>query len=94
MIATGARVRLRGLQAKPELNGQEGTCSDFQADAGRWTVRLDNGEDFAFKVANLQPLQDAKTFIPKDNTRIDMNSLGSGRPKGVSLAGRSAAQER
>ncbi|CAK9087009.1 unnamed protein product [Durusdinium trenchii] len=37
-LGRGARVRLHGLQAKPELNGKEGTCLERKADTGRWLV--------------------------------------------------------
>lgn len=50
-------MRLHGLQAKPELNGKEGTCLERKADTGRWLVRLEGGSgEFAFKEANLQLL--------------------------------------
>jgi len=53
----GARIRLHGLQAKPELNGKEGICVEQKVDTGRWLVRLEGGSgEFAFKEANLQLL--------------------------------------
>jgi len=57
MLAVGARVRLLGLQAKPELNGREGIIKDHKADTGRWTVQLGDGTDFAFKGSNLEVLR-------------------------------------
>ena len=39
-LSAGTLVSLRGLEAKPELNGLTGTCRERLAD-GRWTVELD-----------------------------------------------------
>merc|ERR1712232_821131 len=47
LLTSGARVKLRNLQNKPELNGREGTCNRVLGN-GRWEVRLDTGETFAF----------------------------------------------
>jgi hypothetical protein len=62
-VSTGTRVRLCGLQARPELNGKTGrVLLKRDATSGRCGVRLD-GEDgealtkpLAIKPANLQPL--------------------------------------
>lgn len=40
---SGASVKLMHLQARPELNGQVGILLSFNADAGRWLVRLADG---------------------------------------------------
>lgn len=56
-LDVGARVRLHGLVAKPELNGAEGVCMGMQYSTagalGRWLVRLDNGSDCACNPKNL-----------------------------------------
>jgi hypothetical protein len=52
----GAHVKVQNLHKRPELNGREGDCTNM-TDAGRWEVRLDNGETFAFNSDNLEPLQ-------------------------------------
>ena len=40
-IPIGARVELRGLQAKPELNGRRGVAVEFVGLSGRYRVQLD-----------------------------------------------------
>ena len=48
------RVRIDGLQAKPELNGQFGTVDSFDDPSGRYCVRLEEGgASFKLKPANL-----------------------------------------
>ena len=42
-IPIGTNVQLRGLQAKPELNGQRGVVTAFVASTGRCSVQLENG---------------------------------------------------
>jgi len=43
-LAGGQTVRLRGLQARPDLNGEVGLALRFAPDSGRWLVRLRNGD--------------------------------------------------
>jgi len=55
-IPIGARVELRGLQAKPELNGRRGVVVKFIGSSGRYRVQLDEeggGEAFSLKAENL-----------------------------------------
>ena len=53
-IPIGARVELRGLQAKPELNGRRGVVVKFVSSSGRHRVQLDEGgEAFSLKAENL-----------------------------------------
>jgi len=41
-LQLGSRVRIGGLQAAPEMNGRRGViCEEFDAQTGRWTVRVD-----------------------------------------------------
>jgi hypothetical protein len=49
----GKHVRISGLQAKPELNGQVASAGDYDAAKGRYAVRLGNGTVVALKPANL-----------------------------------------
>ena len=37
------RVRISGLTARPELNGQCGVAASYDAEAGRYAVQLDGG---------------------------------------------------
>jgi hypothetical protein len=41
---SGQEVRLVGLQAKPELNGAVGACERFDAQSGRYAVRIPRQE--------------------------------------------------
>ena len=56
-VCGGQTVRLRGLQARADLNDELGLALRFNAAAGRWLVRLRNGEGKRVKPANLEPLQ-------------------------------------
>jgi hypothetical protein len=41
-VQEGSRVRIDGLQAKPQHNGRTGVvCGAFDAESGRWTVAVD-----------------------------------------------------
>ncbi len=42
--AVGGRAVVRGLEKRPDLNGQAGTALAFVAVTGRYTVRLDGGD--------------------------------------------------
>ena len=54
--APGMRVRIVGVQARPELNGQSGTTGTFDLEKGRCAVRMPSGECIALKPANLEVL--------------------------------------
>jgi predicted DsbA family dithiol-disulfide isomerase len=52
----GRRVRLAGLVARPEINGAAGLCERFDAEKGRYVVRLASdpgGKPIAVKAENL-----------------------------------------
>ena len=55
----GSRVRIAGLQAKPQHNGRTGVvCSGFDQESGRWTVAVDASDagpafQIAIRPANL-----------------------------------------
>jgi len=57
----GQAVRLHGLQAAVELNGEVALALKFVEDVGRWLVRLRNGEGKRVKVANLAPVEGTAT---------------------------------
>jgi hypothetical protein len=69
-LQQGSRVRIEGLQSKPEMNGREGIiCEAFNQQNGRWTVRIDaNGINPSCKIsirpANLQVIQLERAFVP------------------------------
>jgi hypothetical protein len=59
-VQEGSRVRIKGLQAAPEMNGRTGVvCGAISQESGRWTVQIDaDGARAAcrgaFHAANLQ----------------------------------------
>jgi len=58
-IGGGTTVRLTGLVARPDLNGEIGISLRFNDETGRWTVRLRNGEGKNIKTSNLEPVEGA-----------------------------------
>eukprot|EP00438_Fugacium_kawagutii_P015428 Skav221560 [mRNA] locus=scaffold1376:261760:268178:+ [translate_table: standard] len=55
-LQIGMTVRVKGLQARPELNGLEGVLTFREEEKGRWKVELKNGGGAKlFKDANLEP---------------------------------------
>eukprot|EP01065_Artemidia_motanka_P046724 TRINITY_DN7151_c0_g3_i1.p1 TRINITY_DN7151_c0_g3~~TRINITY_DN7151_c0_g3_i1.p1 ORF type:complete len:1065 (+),score=289.28 TRINITY_DN7151_c0_g3_i1:266-3196(+) len=56
-VHEGAFVEVHGLQKAPELNGQRGTVDSFDAEAGRWNVILESGEQRGFRPGNLRLIQ-------------------------------------
>mmetsp|Transcript_38593 Transcript_38593/g.99952 ORF Transcript_38593/g.99952 Transcript_38593/m.99952 type:complete len:467 (+) Transcript_38593:90-1490(+) len=58
-VGGGQIVRLVGLQAAPELNGEVGVALRFEPSNGRWLVRLRSGDGKKLKPANLEGLEGA-----------------------------------
>ncbi|KAL1519218.1 hypothetical protein AB1Y20_003477 [Prymnesium parvum] len=58
-VRGGQTVRLAGLRARPELNGERGIALRFLDEEGRWAVRLADGEAKKLKPQNLVPLEGA-----------------------------------
>ena len=52
----GERVRVHGLQAKPEYNGEAGRVYSFDHERGRAGVHLDSGPGLWIKPNNLKKL--------------------------------------
>jgi len=59
-FAGGQMVRLTGLKAAPELNGEVGLTLRFAQASGRWLVKLRNGEGKQLKNVNLEALEGAE----------------------------------
>ena len=55
-IHGGQSVKLVGLQARPDLNGELGIALKFAEASGRWLVRLKGGEGKQLKPDNLEPI--------------------------------------
>ena len=54
-LQDGARVAIKGLVGRAELNGQHGTIAGSLSGKGRWVVLLDTGGSIAAKPGNLSP---------------------------------------
>jgi hypothetical protein len=52
----GMVVRLDGLKARADLNGQWGMLLGFDDAKGRWNVRIEGSDDMAIRVENLLPV--------------------------------------
>ena len=69
-IPIGTNVQLRGLQAKPELNGQRGVVTGFIASAGRCSVQLEDGRGpFNIKLKNLEVVVSEKKNAKKEKEK-------------------------
>merc|ERR1719506_660043 len=53
-LKKGARVFVRGVESRPELNGQAGQLLGFNAKQSRWLVSLDDGTKKLITASNLQ----------------------------------------
>jgi hypothetical protein len=58
----GKHVRISGLMAKPELNGQIASAGDFDDAKGRYAVRLSDGKRVSLKPANLTEVSEAEAI--------------------------------
>ena len=54
-LRVGASIRLKDLKVMKELNNKVGTIISYNADKGKWQVKLDEGCIVFAAVANLQP---------------------------------------
>ena len=78
-IPIGTTVELRGLKAKPELNGQPGIVVDFDTSFGRCRVKLEDGRGpFNIKPENLRA-DVADDYDDDDDDDVDGKVLGSAR---------------
>lgn len=62
-LVTGTCVRLRGFNARPQLNGQIGKLEGFHAGHLRWVVSFEDGSVKLILAANLQPAEQTATTI-------------------------------
>lgn len=56
-ISVGMRVVICGLQGRPELNGHKGEVAQWDAEEGKWKVRMDDGTGKILKAQNLKPCE-------------------------------------
>ncbi len=92
-VQEGSRVRIQGLQAKPELNGRTGVvCGAFSQESGRWTVQITaDGErpacHAACRAANLKVIESAAAVtITGASVACDTESVHSLIPPSTSAA--------
>lgn len=85
-LLVGQRVRIHGLVGRPELNGTCGLARSFDAQTGRYAVRLDaDGTRVALKPANLVREEAAAA---KQEADVPSAGLPSG---GAAVSGRTKA---
>lgn len=85
----GARVRLAGLAAKPELNGRTGACGSFDERSGRFVVRLDgagSGDGIKVRPDNLE--------LAADPTGSLQPQLRQSTPRGAEGGSQGSLQRR
>jgi len=69
-LVPGQRVRVAGLQARPELNGREGTVVEWDEDEARWKVIMDDGSGKKCKPSNLEICE---AMPPETDTGADLS---------------------
>eukprot|EP00930_Biecheleria_cincta_P017629 TRINITY_DN13957_c0_g2_i2.p1 TRINITY_DN13957_c0_g2~~TRINITY_DN13957_c0_g2_i2.p1 ORF type:complete len:1106 (+),score=180.66 TRINITY_DN13957_c0_g2_i2:455-3319(+) len=76
-IEAGSKVRLRGLQLAPNLNGLCGNVELFVESTGRWRVRLDSGESKDLKADNLELHRQGNTSSQglRPGLRVQLHAL-------------------
>jgi hypothetical protein len=83
-LQDGSRLRIEGLQAKPQHNGRTGAiCGGFDQESGRWTVAVDASDagpafQISIRPANLTPLPAIDIDVPQrpstPSTSSDMSN--------------------
>lgn len=66
-LTKGTLARIHSLQGAKELNGAIVTCELWDAQKGRWTVRLQTGEEKMIKPENLISGKGVDTLRPEDS---------------------------
>ena len=74
----GRRVKIHGLQSKPELNGMVGVATIYDDSKNRYTVQLSSGP-IALQPKNLEPVNDdsSSNFGGGANMRGGMPNFGN-----------------
>ncbi len=85
-VQDGSRVRIEGLQAKPELNGRMGVVRGaFNQESGRWAVHIEANGAHAACQAALRPVN--LKLIPSRNFNTEwVDEEGHVWPKNVDFA--------
>jgi hypothetical protein len=66
-LTKGTLARVHGLQGAKHLNGVLVTCELWDAQKGRWTVRLQTGEEKSLKPENLMSGKGVENLRAEDN---------------------------
>ena len=95
-VQHGARVRIEGLQAAPQMNGRTGTvCGAYNEESGRWLVELDadgarpacRGTFRGVNLCVIPPLNFATEWLDEDGRVCPKNvDYATQCPKGHALA--------
>jgi len=70
ILAPRMTVRIVGLKAKPELNGQEGTLMKFDESKGRWQTQLSSGKTLEVKPDNLEAKDASNKVYPEQGDAV------------------------
>ena len=68
-LPSGTRIRVHGLAARPEFNGQSGTAISWDGEKGRVGIKLDSGDKLSLKPANLERLESDAAAPPATSNR-------------------------
>ena len=75
-LSAGIRVKVQNLKAKPELNGCVAILESFNAESGRWNVKVDAGKGDTLLPLALKP--EALEPLPKEDERsVNVKADGS-----------------
>lgn len=66
-LTKGTLARIHGLEGAKHLNGALVTCESFDAQKGRWLVRLQTGEEKSLKPSNLMIGKGVESLRSEDN---------------------------
>lgn len=70
-LSAGSAVNIVGLKGRPELNGMRGTVLSFDADKGRYAVKLPSAEKILLKPDNLQQASQSSLLEPLADLEYD-----------------------
>mmetsp|Transcript_4670 Transcript_4670/g.10329 ORF Transcript_4670/g.10329 Transcript_4670/m.10329 type:complete len:321 (+) Transcript_4670:34-996(+) len=84
VVADGVRVRIQGLVAKPEHNGNTGKVQSYDGSKGRYAIRLENGVGLSIKRSNFEvvkrkeaPQRDVQILSGEDTSFVPVTRTAS-----------------
>lgn len=69
-LRVGQKVRVVGLKARPELNGQVGSLAEWSSGDERWRVRMVDGSGKMYKSANLEVMSEVAEVAATDSASL------------------------